>query len=134
MRGAAYAYSAEALPTRSNEEPDFRSHLPASYNLRKSRRHCARACVASAAKRFLEHVQRNMPEGGLLVFKLSPYKTSKSPSQPGGGRVPPSAAGLRWIVKQSVRRIGRARFSLEERGVSLGSSGMCVSRCGVSEY
>ena len=28
------------------------------------------------------------PEGGLLVFKLSPYKISKSPSQPGGGPLP----------------------------------------------
>ena len=27
-------------------------------------------------------------EGGLLVFKLSPYKTSKSPSQPGGSPPP----------------------------------------------
>ena len=32
--------------------------------------------------------QQKMPEGGLLVFKLSPYKTSKSPSQPGGGGPP----------------------------------------------
>ena len=56
---------------------------------------------------FGEHVPKNMPEGDLLVFKLSPYKTSKSPSQPGG--VPPSAAGLRWIVKKYKKRISHRR-------------------------
>ena len=34
-------------------------------------------------------------------FWLSPCKTSKSPSQP-GGVPPPSAAGLRWIAKNKV--------------------------------
>ena len=47
-----------------------------------------------------------MPEGGLLALKLSPYRTSKSPSQLGGGP-PPSAAGLRWIVKKQCRSWGR---------------------------
>ena len=47
---------------------------------------------------FLKHVPRKHAGGWLTVFWLSPYKTSKSPSQPGG--VPPSAAGLRWIVKK----------------------------------
>ena len=36
--------------------------------------------------------------GWLTGFVLSPYRTSKSPSQPGGS--PPFAAGLRWIVKK----------------------------------
>ena len=46
-------------------------------------------------------IPKSLPEGGLLVVMLSPYKASKSPSQPGGG-LPPSAAGLRWIVTKSV--------------------------------
>ena len=61
---------------------------------------CVRTCGARSSvyhiceKRvFWKMFQNNMPEGGLLVFKRSPYKTSKSPSQPGGG-FPPLPLGF----------------------------------------
>ena len=45
----------------------------------------------------LHSLEKASAQAQYLFVKLSPCKTSKSPSQPGGS--PPSAAGLRWIVK-----------------------------------
>ena len=47
---------------------------------------------------FFETCSKKHAGGWLTGFWLSPYKASKSSSQPGG--VPPSAAGLRWIAKK----------------------------------
>ena len=49
---------------------------------------CLCVCMCRDATRSFGTCSKNMPEGGLLLFKLSPYKTSESPSQPGGGPPP----------------------------------------------
>ena len=59
---------------------------------------CVRFCVRSAF--FWKMFKKTCRRVTYWFCKHSPYKTSNSPSQPGG--VPPSAAGLRWIVKKSA--------------------------------
>ena len=80
-------------------------YVPAARRARRPGGLCACAVGCRGGVRVFRNMfQQNMPEGDLLVCKLSPYKASKSPSQPGGGP-PPSAAGLRWI--ETKKRVVR---------------------------
>ena len=62
-----------------------------------------RTARAGVRCRPCETCSKKHDRGWLTGFWLSPYETRKSPSLPGGS--PPSAAGLRWIVKNAMQAI-----------------------------